>query len=157
MLPNEISHSLIKLKLKLHCKNTGHLVPETLMHSFCFMKKLIIWASLTTTAIPYGFKLCFELKDWSSQLIQILHDGKSELMMIIFHMKLSIGMKFCVKSKGSSMDNERRGTYFYCSDFVLQKSGVFLNELHSIDLRTGKIRNNLGADLSNTRTRLWLP
>lgn len=53
-------------------------------------------------------------------------------MMLIFHMRLSIGKKFGVKCQGSSMDNERRGTYLYCTDFLLQKSGVFLSELHSI-------------------------
>lgn len=34
--------------------------------------------------------------------------------------------------KAAADGHESRGTTFYCTDFVLQKSGVFLDELHSI-------------------------
>lgn len=63
-------------------------------------------------------------------------------------------MKFCVKSNGSSMDSERRVTYFYPTYFVILKPGVLLDELQSKGSNWVLVKSMAALELTSRRTGL---
>lgn len=63
-------------------------------------------------------------------------------------------MKFCVKSKGSSMDSESRVIYFYPTYFVILKPGVFLDELQSKGSNWVLVKSMAALELTSRRAGL---